>query len=532
MKKMFSLVLALAVILSCLCLPASAEVTYNQTLRVEVFDRSIAGLNIEDCWQLRYAQENFGDPNGIKLQFVPVSRWEEGDILTTQISGETAPDICVTYNGDLVNSLIADDGVKVLDELIAEYGQNIVAFLGENLLGYGAQDPDGDGVKSQYTIPARRISVVNQGSFIRADWLKALNMEEPKTIEELEKYLYAAKEANLGGEMTIPFNYAIFTSNPMFAMRYYISAFVDFSQITEEDWVALKDNPEMLPGAKEAFKLFNKWYHDGILYENFAVDTDSTIGDTYMTMGNFGYFLQQYDQPWRTDKNYQTEMAKNVPGAEWIPVNAWANLYDGRTLHDNYDAAGLTVFIPYWVSDETAVAAVKYLDWMCQPENMFAMQNGVDGINYHGVDENGLPVNAVPTEEVPDEYKLHAGDVVFLANGYNFGDDEKNAAYVARSFPGFEDVVARSVIYSNTDAWTQLSFTVAIEEATDYSGAVMLKQNELIAQTISCDPADFDKVWDEYIQAIKDAGAEKVIEAYRAAYQAGNWRGSFPGAAK
>ena len=233
MKKILSLVMVLALILSCMCLPASADVKYDVTLRVEVFDRSIAGLNLEDCWQLRYAQEHFGDPNGIKLQFVPVSRWEEGDILTTQISGETAADICITYNGDLVNSLIADEGLVALDELIAEYGQNIKAFLGENLLSYGTFDPDEDGEKTQYTIPARRISVVNQGTFIRADWLKALNMEEPKTIAELEAYLYAAKEANLGGNMTIPFNYAIFTTNPMFAMRYYMSAFIDFANITE-----------------------------------------------------------------------------------------------------------------------------------------------------------------------------------------------------------------------------------------------------------------------------------------------------------
>ena len=529
MKKMLSLVLALALILSCLCLPASAETAYTQTLRVEVFDRSIAGLNIEDCWQLRYAQEHFGDPNGIKIEFVPVSRWEEGDILTTQISGETAPDICVTYNGDLVNALIADDGVKPLDDLIAEYGQNIVSFLGETLLAYGAQDPDGDGVKTQYTIPARRISVVNQGAFIRADWLAALGMEEPKTIEELEKYLYAAKEAKLGGENTIPFSYAIFTSNPMFAMRHYISAFVDFSQITEEDWVALKDNPEMLPGAKEVFKLFNKWYHDGVLYENFAVDTDSTLGDTLMTQGNFGYFMQQYDQPWRTDKNYQAEMAKNVPGAEWIPVNAWANIYDGRTLHDNYDAAGLTVFIPYWVSDETAKAAVMYLDWMAQPENMFALQNGTEGINYEKLNEDGLPVGAKATDQVPDENKIHAGDVCFLANGYNFGDDAKNAAYVALSFPGYEENVAKSVMYANSDSWTQISFTVPIEAATDYAATVTSKQNELIAQVISCDEANFDATWDEYIQAILDSGAEEVIEAYRQAYKDGNFRGTFPG---
>ena len=71
MKKMLSLVMALALILSCLCLPASAEVAYNTTLRVEVFDRSIAGLNLEDCWQLRYAQEHFGNPNKIKVTTKP-----------------------------------------------------------------------------------------------------------------------------------------------------------------------------------------------------------------------------------------------------------------------------------------------------------------------------------------------------------------------------------------------------------------------------------------------------------------------------
>ena len=528
MKKILSLVMAIALILSCMCLPASADVKYDVTLRVEVFDRSIAGLNMEDCWQLHYAQENFGDPNGIKIEFVPVSRWDEGEILTTQLAGGTAADICITYSGDLVNQYIGMGGVLQLDEYIAEYGQNIVAFLGENLLGYGAQDADGDGVKEQYTIPARRISVANQGAFIRADWLKALNMEVPTTIEEFEAYLYAAKEANLGGQMTIPFSYAIFESNPMFGMRHYINAYVDFSQLSEEDWVAYKDNPEMLPGAKEWFKKMNQWVKDGLIYENFAVDTDGTLSKTYMTQGYMGYFMEQWDQPWRTDNNYQAEMAKNVEGAEWIPVNAFANIYSGKTLHDQYDAAGLTIFIPGWVKDDVAIAAIKYLDWMAQADTLYALQNGTLGINYLAVNEDGIPVQAQANDAVPDEYKIHAGDVAFISNGLYFGSDEKNAAAAALSFPGYEDLVAQSVVYSLTDAWTQISFTVPIEEATDYSATVISKQNELIAQVLSCDPADFDKVWDEYIQAILDAGAEEVIEAYRQAYKDGNWRGSFP----
>lgn len=527
MKKILSLVMALALILGCMSVPAMAA-DKQITLRVEVFDRSIAGLNIEDCMQLRYVQEHFGDPNGIKVVFVPVSRWDEGELLTKDLAGKTAADICVTYNGALVNQYIDMGGILQLDEYIEQYGQNIKAFLGENLLGYGAFDTDGDGVKEQYTIPARRISVANQGAFIRADWLKALNKEVPTNLQEFEDYLYAAKEANLGGQMTIPFSYAIFKSNPMFGMRHYINMFVDFSKLTEEEWVAHKDNPEMLPGAKEWFKKMNQWVHDGIVYENFAVDTDGTLSDTYMTQGYMGYFLQQWDQPWRIDKNYQTEMANNVEGAEWIPVNCFANQYSGKTLHDKYDAAGLSVFIPGWVKEETAIAAIKYLDWMCQPENMFALQNGVEGINYLDVNEDGIPVQQQANDAVPDEYKMHAGDVCFMANGLFYGSDEKNAAAASLSYPGYESLAAQSMVYSLTDAWTQLSFTVAIEEEADYQATVISKQNELIAQVLSCDPADFDKVWDEYIKAILDSGAEELIAAYRQAYKDGNWRGSFP----
>ncbi len=115
----------------------------------------------------------------------------------------------------------------------------------------------------------------------------------------------------LAGQQTIPFSYAIFTSNPMFGLRHYINAYIDFSNLSEEDRVAYKDNPEMLPGSKELFKKLNQWVHDSLVYENFAVDTDGTLSDTYMTQGYMGCFLQQWDQPWRPDKSYQAEMAKN-----------------------------------------------------------------------------------------------------------------------------------------------------------------------------------------------------------------------------
>lgn len=65
---------------------------------------------------------------------------------------------------------------------------------------------------------------------------------------------------------------------------------------------------------------------------------------------------------------------------------------DGYTLHENYAANGICIFIPSRVNKETAVAAMKYMDWMAQPENMFYLQNGIEGVHYDHLNEDACPL--------------------------------------------------------------------------------------------------------------------------------------------
>lgn len=137
MKKFLALVCTLCLLLTAFPLAAMAADDDWVTLNVEMYDRSIAGFNVEDCWQLHYIQENFGNPNHIKINWIPVSRWEEGTILSTRLAGDTAPDICMTYGTDLVQQYIDMGGIMALDDLLAEYGQELTAFLGDEVLQYG-----------------------------------------------------------------------------------------------------------------------------------------------------------------------------------------------------------------------------------------------------------------------------------------------------------------------------------------------------------------------------------------------------------
>lgn len=524
MKKLLALLMALIMLCTMTAIAVAEEEDEEWiTLRVEAYDRTIPGFNVEDCMQLHYAQENFGDPNHIKLEFVSTSRWDEGTLLAQWLAGGTAPDICLTYSGDLVNQMITEGGIWQLDELLAEYGQDLVAFLGaDSLMPFGQLD----GI--QWFIPARRLFVDNVGNFIRADWLEALNMEKPTTIEEFTAYLYAAKEANLGGEKTVPMHLDLFESNPLYNVVRITDAFLDFSQITKEDWFAYAGLHELLPGSKEGYRWLNQLYNDGLLYENFYLD-NTTEQDSFMVNGYYGYFTMQADQPWRTDKNYETELEANVPGASWAPVNCFKNESNGQYMHDVYAANGLSIIIPKTTDEATAIAAIKYMNWMADPEVMFFMQNGVEGVNYLSTTAEGIPTDLQSNDAVANEYKMHAGDICFISNGLYYGSDEMNARGKALSYGVYADALTESLVYAFTDAWTQSSYTVAINASTDFGAEVKNKEAKFLTDVITCSPADFDAVYDAAIEGIIAAGADKIVAEQLDAYNAGNYRGTFPG---
>ncbi len=521
MKKTLSLILALIMILS--LLPTALAEDDWVTLRVECFDRNAAGFNVEDCMQLHYAQEHFGDPNHIKIEFVSVSRWEETNILNTLLAGQTAPDLCMTYDGSLMQTYIDMGGILPLDDLLEEYGQNLKAFLGEECLKYGINAEDG----VRYNLVARRLNVGMLGVFVRGDWLEALNMEAPTTREEWINYLYAARDAQLGGELTLPMAVGFYEANPLWGFSLLVNSYLDWENITEEQYLASHDWLETLPGAKEAYRLLNTFYHDGIINPDYPLDATDDSNNQKYYLGQVGTKIATYDDPYRVDLAYQQEMVKNVPGAYWMPVNCMTNK-DGYTFHRTYAANGLNIFIPGWVEEKVAIAAMKYLDWMSIPENMFFLQNGTEGVNYEGLNEDGIPVGVKATTDVPDEYKMHAVDVCFIANGNNYGSPEKNAKAVALAFTGYEDYVAQAYADQLLDPLPGSYCAIAIQAETDYSGMVTQKEGEFLTQVITCPAEEFDATYDNWLQQILDAGLSQIIAERTEAYQNGYLTGVYP----
>ncbi|MBQ3762563.1 MAG: extracellular solute-binding protein [Clostridia bacterium] len=523
MKKLLVLVLALCMLLSVMPALSLAE-DYAITLRVEMYDRSIAGFNVEDCWQLHYIQENFGDPNGIKVEWVPASRWSEGEVLSRWLQGGTAPDICMTYGTDLLQQYIDQGGVRPLDELLEEYGQDLTDFLGASVLQYGQFDT-GSGLQ-QYYLPARRIIVATQSMYIREDWLEELGMEVPENVEELHDYLLAAKDANLGGERTIPYSSDLYAADPFYGWIYQMDSFIDYDQITEEDWVAYAEMHYLLPGAKEAIRWMNTFYNEGLVTDYFGIG-NSEQTDADRVLGLDGFWVGNWDVAWRMEYMYQQELSKNVEGGKWLACDAFKAV-DGPTLHETYTAAGQAIFIPATTDDETAIAAIKYLNWMASPEALYALQNGEMGHTYTTVDDNGIPTDLKNIADVEDAYKIHATDGAPICNGYYYGSDELNYAASANGYPGYTEEVAHSLVVSNTGAYEPITFTRTIQSRVDYGTTISSKEGELLVQAVTCAPDAFDTVWDEYVNAILTSGGQQIIDEQREAYAEGAYRGFYP----
>jgi ABC-type glycerol-3-phosphate transport system substrate-binding protein len=172
MKKLVSLFLVLALALGCMSFAAAEDGWI--TLRVEAYDREITGFDVTNCWQLKYAQEHFGDPNKIKLEFVSYARWTEGDLLTNALAGGNAPDICVTYNGSLVQQCIDDEGIWQLDDLLNEYGKDIYEGNSADVWGALTGD-DGNIYGVPYCVPHPR--EINSFMPCRLDLMKAAGIE-------------------------------------------------------------------------------------------------------------------------------------------------------------------------------------------------------------------------------------------------------------------------------------------------------------------------------------------------------------------
>ncbi|MDT8717261.1 ABC transporter substrate-binding protein [Clostridium sp. 19966] len=432
--------------------------------------------------------------------------------------------------GNALTDFISAGALVPLDDYIEKYGTNIKKYYGDDLKKL--KSPDGH----IYTLsPGRKANTpiyATSGFNLIADLLKQQGY--PK-VTELNDYFdriekYVKENPNYNGKPTIGFaaetdstgNY-ILTNAPAYLAGYPNTGNNIITKGSDGQYTA--KNFYLTNYAHDYFKKLNEEWSKGILDPDMFTQNQ----DAFKAKISSGRVVGYYDERWRlSDSITALEQQKQY---DRIPVSMPVT-FAGVT-NNSYGGINVTSVqagVSITKSCKDPVAAFKFLDAMCGDEIQKLVEWGQKGTDYE-VDSNGkMTKNADQLKQMDDaNYGQTSGIGQFWMFPHpNFGKDSKYAdgnivspqdtdAYISTKYKPYEqDIVKAYNVKSLADL-----VSAPIDSPFGYGWDIQIpdsKQDVKIAQQnagniaiaympklITGKTANFESVWSEYSQKMKDA---------------------------
>jgi putative aldouronate transport system substrate-binding protein len=490
--------------------PTAATLTGGTgKLVVEMFDRGTDSgrtLAYDNAWTDWIKAKVKRDLN-IDVTFQAVGRWSENTDIVNLMAARSAPDLCYSYNRGMIENFRDWGGILNLAPHINTYLSDL-----KKLLGADPVYPDKDFILRDsiynangeiYTIASARVALALRNVFIRKDWLDKFGIPLPTNINQFHDALVAFRDrdpGNVGKNNVVPFGQ---DDDARYGLLDFMQNSVQKGLSDRDLWINnVNDYYISLPGFKEGVRLMNQWYNEGLIYRDFPL-MKTTTNDFFnlLRSGTVGAFSGNWDLPFRTDYNINAELAKNVPGASFIPIDL--NLSNKQM----YDKVGLNIFIPAFSKNQKE--ALQYLNWLGKFENYNYLQIGERGRNHNIVD--GVPQVIASTDPKWIQNSTQNIDITMPLNGIELGSTEQNIRVLALSYAGTPaDAIASAYNISVKDARAAVVHP-GVFKVTQYMQTLKDKADALYAQAIRAPTAQFDSVWDAGYKDWLSSGATEVI---------------------
>ena len=239
-------------------------------LTVEIFDRGMDGgrsMAYNNAWTDWIKAKVLTDLN-IEVTFVPVGRWSENTDIINMMASSSAPDLCYTYNTDMITNFKLQGGIFDLTHYIDQYLPDMKKLLGADpaLQGQDLIYRDRDPVTGRvFSVPSVVVNVAQRNLFIRKDWLDILGLPLPTTTEQFHAALIAFRDnadrlPGSGGRNTIvPYGQ---DSDARWGFSPIVHAFFDPNISDRDFWINyFSDRPITMPGYKDGLRMMNQWYN-------------------------------------------------------------------------------------------------------------------------------------------------------------------------------------------------------------------------------------------------------------------------------
>lgn len=520
-KKILCLIAAAAMVVpalaSCGDKKSTAELTqdaegnyvYSEQveLKIPVYDRGTQGqAPVDDNYWTNYIQTNFGDKHNIKVTFVPITRNDDVAVFNRLLAAGEEPDIIFTYDYPVAMEFYSKGALQEINEEdFKKYAPTYYEYTADTQK-YGKLDD------KMYFFAATRPDFDSYVKLIRTDWLEKCGLDMPKNREEYYEMLKAFKANNLGGEGTIP-------DTKVLGNAYYANYdFRDYPMDEKEKALYSDISVASLPyeATKEQLKWDNKLYNEGLVSPNFYLDTDSSQALADFTSGKAG----TYEGYLPNQLLFQT-LAENCPEAKVDVLAA----YDPPTAGRKYWGFGMLSGIS--ARCEHPEAVMMYLEWMVQDENLFVLQNGVEGKTYNM--EGDIPM--LVTDYTGEERLMNGTNKdlwCLVTESVDYGSEEANKEVQKHTYTpaGYEYLIDE--IYAKAEAnkpylYEDTLFTTQITSLSTYKADLLEKWKTYYTDLVTCKPEEFDAKYEQYCTEYLNAGYQAILDEKEKAYDAGQY---------
>jgi putative aldouronate transport system substrate-binding protein len=485
------------------------------TLQIPVYERAFEGWNVTDNYYTRWIQKEFGDKNNIDVKYVPITRSSEVTDYEQLLASHKAPDIIFHYDMPQALAYYGEDVMQELDyDEIANYAPTYWKNMSETIKQYGAVDG-----KNVFFFAARP-SVDNFVTLIRKDWVEKVGMkvEDLTSLEKYNELLEKWKAAGLGAaggsllQNNYTFNYA-FRDWPVDPKYRALYSDLGVADLTTKDTEGYLRN-------------LNHQYNTGLVDKEFYLrNDDGKIKAEFVAgkTGTYGFYLA-------SNTDVLTATLKNNPDAQFAVLPGTAGVPDGKKPQGRaYWPFGFIMGINYESTAEERAAVWKYLEWMSQPENLFFLQNGVEGQNYT-LDASGL---AVKTADFKGESVLSQNNnkdywaLVIEAAQYADPAVTRKSYLQNWSPPGYENLAEE--VLTNYEKLAEFRtpdalFSVVLEKVNEYKADLNSLFQELYVKVVLAPEDQFDKVYEDAKKTYLEAGYQEILDEKQKAIDAGQFK--------
>lgn len=471
----------------------------------------------------------------LDVSYPVASQGDAKEDIALMIANDEYPDMI--YAKGSATDLYQAGALIDMTDLIEKYGPNIKKMYGAEMekLKWSQDDP---GIY-QLSYAGVNQKTLTTGGSCQIQWaaLKENDYKYPKTLDEYEKmiksYLAAHPKTEDGLDMigitmsASDWHWMITLGNPAGLIA---DASPDNGQwiIDDEYNVHYK---HVTDEEKEYFKWLCRMYNEGILYPNFATQTD----DDYIAKVASGRVVAITDAEWHYSQCEATLVADGKVDQTYVglPVTLREDQVEKALLYQ-----GTTVGwgIGITKSCEDPVRAIKFLDYLCSDEGQILYHWGIEGENYF-LDDDGQPYRTdeeVAKAQSDPDYAKNTG-----IDNYTGFPIYGTGSYSEDGFP-YTPTTKESVIANYNTAEKEGCEAMGFEMLTDmfaqpeefdllpYSALWAYQQPQELAekQTILDEIAwpglvkcvtgtedEFDANWESMVQELTDNGLADAEEA-------------------